>query len=386
MLGLLFSSLTLAAFNHFNDAEIRFMQRVYLQHNQDISNTEVRQRLYENQFLLSQATQLFPEQVARQSKVGFNTQYHVERYLNTLFTSQLKLPTYSPKIDFQRYDEKWLTHALGRYPSDGNYSAEQINKLQSIKLNKLFKPAPSLYEFIEPLSMQVRFRLHQGDIELFKSEVLKKHKFQFNLTHASKILATQNIAMKNLYVIAQGDILRSSIQGWLGIKGMMHSQSPLLEKFEQQISNQEIQKYYSSHKNNFKYLSNVTAHGAAFTEREQAVKFRQQAVKHTFKEALNITNSNDIYNRYGNTLDRKNNSNWSVQLAFTQQENNISSVVRSPQGQWVVVLSNNHQYEYFTVNDETVRYQAKKALAIDKAQKSYQQNWLAWQQRHGVEL
>ena len=87
-----------------------------------------------------------------------------------------------------------------------------------------------------------------------------------------------------------------------------------------------------------------------------------------------------------NKLTRKNKSNWAVQLAYTLKAEELSAVMRSPEGLWVVIISNNHQYNYFSATDETVRYQAKKAIAIQKAQQRYQQNWLAWQQQNAVKL
>ncbi|MCF2916696.1 hypothetical protein L1266_10865 [Pseudoalteromonas sp. Cn5-37] len=49
-------------------------------------------------------------------------------------------------------------------------------------------------------------------------------------------------------------------------------------------------------------------------------------------------------------------------------------------------MSYDHAFGYFDANDETVRYQAKKAIAVEKAIINYQQSWLAWQKAHGIKL
>ncbi|CAM4359663.1 peptidyl-prolyl cis-trans isomerase [Pseudoalteromonas ostreae] len=387
LLGLLYSSLAIASFNQYNDAEVRLMQQVYQQHNANISRKDVRKHMFENQFLLYQAEQHMPELNKRQSTVGFSTQYHVERYLMNIFDTQLNLSTpYVKAANLTQYNAQWLLQVLPSYPANGQYNTEQINKMQRIDLSGLFTTSVNLYEFIAPLSMQVRFRLHQGESDLFKTEVIKKQQFDAALLKATPLLLKQGIDIAHLEELAKGDILRPSIQSWLGIKKMMHGQSPILDTLEQQVSDKEIKTYYQTNKARFKYLSEVTAYGAAFTKREQAVRFRNKAQASSVTDALYISQQNDIYAQYHNKLTRKNKNNWAVQLAFTLKAGELSTVMRSPEGLWVVIISNNHQYNYFSATDETVRYQAKKAIAIQKAQQRYQQNWLAWQQQNAVKL
>lgn len=387
LLGLLYSSLTMASFNQYTDAEVRLMQQIYQQGNTNFSFKEVRKRLFENQFLLSQAEQLMPELVVRQAAVGFSTQYHVERYLMTIFDSVQNSPTRRIKeLNFTLYNSQWLIQALPNYPADGRYNAAQIANMQATDLRSLFAKPMDLYEFIAPLSMQVRFRLHQGDSDLFKAEVIKKLQFEAALLNATPLLVKQGINLTHLEELAKGEILRPSIQSWLGVKNMMHVQSPLLENLEQQVSEQQINAYYQANKARFKYLSEVTAQGVMFTQRDQAVRFRNAALSSSFADALTRSQQQDIYAQYLNRLTRKNNSNWAVQLAFTQQAGELSPVIRSPEGLWVVIISNAQQYSYFTVYDETVRYQAKKAIAIHQAQQRYQQSWQNWQQQHAVNL
>lgn len=387
LLGLLNSSLVAAAFTEYSDSEILVMHRVYKQHNANINLNEVKQRLYENQFLLRQAQQRMPEQVKRQSSVGFSTEYHVERYLINLFDSQLKISVNKPaQPKFKDYNKQWLVKNLGQYPSDGSYSNKQITKMQQTDLTQLLNSPMNLYEFIAALSMQMRFRLHQGDINLFKSELIKKQQFYAKLNKATPRFSKQGISIMHLYELAKADILRPSIQSWLGIKSIMHGQSPVLEKFEAQINDKEIKAYYQANKARFRYLSNVKAYGAEFIEKEHAVAFRKAALTQTFVQALATTKQQDIYAKYNGKLTRQNKSNWAVQLAFTSKEQTISAVIRSPKGKWVVIYSFEHNYQFFTVEDETVRYQAKKELAIEKAKQQYHANWLAWQKKYGVIL
>ena len=100
-------------------------------------------------------------------------------------------------------------------------------KMQQFDLTPFLYNAINLYEFVDALSMQVRFKLHKGDSELSKSGLIKKRQFNITFSKAKPILAKQNIDIEHLYEIAQGDILRPSIQSWLGINTMMHMQSPV---------------------------------------------------------------------------------------------------------------------------------------------------------------
>ncbi|PWS53805.1 MULTISPECIES: peptidyl-prolyl cis-trans isomerase [Pseudoalteromonas] len=386
LLGAFYHSLVMASFTQYSSDEVNFMHRAYLKHKPEITINEVRTRLYENQFLLQQATLKTPAIIKRQSAVGFSTQYHVERYLKNLFDSQLAIKVQSSQVKLDTYDSQWLKHTLGPYPKNGQYMQSLIKKMQQIDLTPILYNSINLYEFIDTLSMQVRFKLHRGDSELFKSELIKKRQFNIALLKAKPILAKQNIDIEHLYEIAKGDILRPSIQSWLGINTMMHMQSPVLEKLEKQVNKSEIKAFYQANKSQFKFLSQVKAHGAQFASRTNAVDFRTLADNKSLKQALVISGKQDIYAQYNSELNRKNKSSWVVQLAFTTKENTISAVIRTPRGEWVVIHSYEHQFDYFSPEDETVRYQATKAIAKQKAAQQYENNWLKWQNKTGVIL
>ena len=386
LLGAFYHSLVMAPFTQYSSDEVNFMHRAYLKHKPEITINEVRTRLYENQFLLQQAALKTPAIIKRQSAVGFRTQYHVERYLKNLFDSQLAIKAQSSQVKLDTYDSQWLEHTLGPYPKNGQYVQSLIKKMQQIDLTPILYNSINLYEFIDALSMQVRFKLHKGDSELFKSELIKKRQFNIALLKAKPILAKQNIDIEHLYEIAKGDILRPSIQSWLGINTMMHMQSPVLEKLEKQVNKSEIKAFYQANKSQFKFLSQVKAHGAQFASRTNAVDFRTLADNKSLKQALVISGKQDIYAQYNSELNRKNKSSWVVQLAFTTKENTISAIIRTPSGEWVVILSYEHQFEYFSPEDETVRYQATKAIAKQKAAQQYENNWLKWQNKTGVIL
>ena len=376
LLGVFYHSLVMASFTQYSNDEINFMHRAYLKHNPDITINEVRTRLYENQFLLQQAALKTPAIIKRQSAVGFRTQYHVERYLKNLFDSQLAISAQSSPIKLEIYDNQWLKHILGPYPKNGSMCKAPSKKMQQFDLTPFLYNAINLYEFVDALSMQVRFKLHKGDSELSKSGLIKKRQFNITFSKAKPILAKQNIDIEHLYEIAQGDILRPSIQSWLGINTMMHMQSPVLEKLEKQVNKSEIKAFYQANKSQFKFLSHVKAHGAQFAHRANAVSFRTLAGNKTLKQALVILGKQDIYAQYNSELNRKNKSSWVVQLAFTTKENTISPIIRTPSDEWVVIHSYEHQFEYFSPEDETVRYQATKVIAKQKAVQQYEDTWL----------
>ena len=95
---------------------------------------------------------------------------------------------------------------------------------------------------------------------------------------------------------------------------------------------------------------------------------------------------NDIYSKFDNNINRGHKKEWVVQLAFTQNENELSEVIRSPAGLWVVVLTNDYEYRYFAATGQTVRYQAIKSVALQNAHQQYQQKWAAWHTQNEIKL
>ncbi|WP_199610424.1 hypothetical protein [Flocculibacter collagenilyticus] len=396
---------------NFSDAEITLIMQRYKDNNQSvqphahgvahtgshqphkIDKETVRYQLLENQFLLAEAKRLSPKILIRQTSVGFTNAYHVRRYvLDLLNAANIKVTATPPSAQainttLGLSTSKQLTTLLGAYPHAGSLSHPIETKLKHIELAPLITRAPhetrlSLFDIYDSLSMQSRFRLHQGDLSLLQNEIIKRHRYQQVTQAAQKKLKMLNISLTNLEVIALGDILRPTMLGMLGVTHVMHGESPILETLEQQVSAAQIQQYYARHKEEFRYIDNIAAHAIIFDKRSEAVEFQQHAkstnIADAFKHKTASSNLHDMFAPYNNRLTRAHHQDWAASVVFTLPEHTLSQPMRTPSGKWLVAYTGDKQLKYFAANHETVTYQAKKEVAKHLAKTQYSNRLNQW--------
>ena len=204
---LLVGWLSLPAFasEHLSPGLVKLVHQLYLAQGREVSTTETRQQLLQNQFLLSQAKQLNPQLLVRQSSVGFSTNYHVDKYL--YHALQQWFPTLKQTSWQARpllINQAQLQSLLGQYPNDGQYSGAQLSRWQAIPL---VKQAPlTLAQVLKSQSMQNRYQLHQGDIKLLHSIVNQQLKQQQTFTQAKPLLAKQQLSLEQMrQVVSRAD-------------------------------------------------------------------------------------------------------------------------------------------------------------------------------------
>ncbi|SFD41384.1 peptidyl-prolyl cis-trans isomerase [Pseudoalteromonas denitrificans] len=372
----------LAMTTHFSSQEIEFMKSFYQQENSDITYQEVEKQLLEDQFLLSEAKLKQPHLLVRQSNVGFDTKFHVRRYLSTLLTPLI--PTIKAKfkdIKTLNITQNELQFNLGQYPNDGMLSDIKIEKLKQVQLISNPSYQISLAQIYLSLSMQSRFKLHQGDMKELLRQVNQTYHFE-QLKHLSQpILKDKNLSYLHLNSIALAYILRTPMQNYFGITDLMHSQSITLDRLSKNVSKAEIADYYKNNMQRFKYLAQVHSHAIFFNTQEEATDFYIKAKSSSWHKNINDNNLVDIFSIYQNKLTRAlTESDWSIQTAFNLRDNTISPPIRSPKGRWLVVNNGDKNYDIYPLNTETVRYQAIKSIAKRTAQQHYDnklKNWLA---------
>ena len=377
LIGLSFSSFSQLPSN----AEVRFMRTVYQQHSADLA-AHTRQRLVENAFLLHQAHQRFPSLVVRQATVGFNNHYHVRRYLMSAWQAQgwLDDNAMAPLALNPAYNDDWLRRTLGNYPSDGALNQATVNKLAGIKLldATALSNTLNMADFYQSMSMQIKYKLHQGDMSVFHSELQRWHRFRQSALLVSPLLKSHQLSLERLQDIALADILRPSLLTELGVQQTMHGSSGELERLKQDIKEQDIVAYYERHRERFRYIAKVRAYGVQFDQHEQAQKFYQQAKSQGFISAMG--DKENVFGKQNSVLSRDNDSApvFAKQLAFTLPTDTLSRPVRTPANKWLVLMSTEKAYEYYAKNSETVRYQAIEALAKEQAQQNYEAQFKAW--------
>ncbi|TMP30323.1 peptidyl-prolyl cis-trans isomerase [Pseudoalteromonas rubra] len=379
-----------ATLTQLTKPELVLMQSLYTQQDRDLSSAELNKHLLENQFLLATAQQLNPELMIRQSGVGFDNDYHIRRLIVTLLTHQFpELKSITKEKSIAPFSAQALSKLLGDYPANGNYQTRQLEQWQQIRL--LDTPKVTLADLLISQSMQNRFRLHQGDIDLLVHQ-LDEWRYYANLTdRAAPLLAKHGLSLSRLELLAKGELLRPPMLAFLGIKAQLHGErSTYLEQLRATISQAEIHRYYKQHRKDFRYKSTLEAQAATFESQTQAQHFHRLMNKKGMKQALKETQKHNEFDSAGKTtpvsITREHQKRWLAQLAFSSQSGKATPPVRTPSGRWAVVYTQHPKYAYYSEDSETVRYQALDALTKQRAQAAYQQKFRHWQTQHGVPL
>lgn len=373
----------------FSESEIALMHSAYAQHQSDFTRQSTKSRLNENQYLLAQANKLQPHLLIRQADVGYATEFHTRRYvlslLNNHFTDIKFLP--APKIDWSHYTKASLLADLPPYPNDNQYSPMQLTQLETVNLIPLTGMSFTLAQLMLEQSMQNRYKLHQGDYALFKKLVSDIAQYHHLVTSLATHLKHSGISLQHLQLIAQGELLRSPMLNYFGVKSHMHGErSTYVEALKQQITQTDIAAFYKKNKADFKHKQSVTASAVFFSSPQAATEFKQAAQASSFKQALKQYALESLFADTQNKVTRQQNSHWSHQVVFNLKESLLVGPIRSPDGKWLVAQTHHIKFGYYPINSETVRYQATLALIEDLAQQTYRQNKQAWLNTHKLSL
>ena len=370
-----------AVTTQLSEQEFALLTHSYQQHSPKMSAPQVRSKLLEEQFLLLQAEQSQPHLTTRLSAVGFSTEYHVQRYLIDLIQySQLSIPQPTlPNELTTRYNTAWLTKLLGPYPANGQLSAAITQTLQNTHI-EVGSHILNVYHLYDRLSMQSRFKLHQGDSAYFHAE-MRNYLHYLHVADQTATFAKHGLSLTHLTDVAIAAIVSPTMRAYLGVGEMMHLHSPVLETIAAQLTMSQINEFYKNNKEEFRFHSAVNAYGVVFSDHPTALRFHKQATSQGFAAARDAFKQTDIFAVYQNQLTRTDSrNNWLIQSAFNLPEQTLSSVIRTPKGQWLVVQTGDKTESYYPAQSETVRYLATQSLAKQHAVARYQQAKSQWLQ------
>ena len=331
------------------------MSAFYQKQGDTITLEETKLRLKTLKFNLLLAKQKIPQYLERISEVGFSTSYHKKRYLIALFNST-KIPNSSYQTDLSA---KQLKERLGQYPANG-----QLNQSQRERYNIPLLENYTLADSYHDASVQARFKLHQGNTQQLNALVNVEKQYQA-LKNAHK---NTKIRWQILEDLALSQSITPALLNYLGVQASMHNESPYLETFKQQVSNDEIKRYYNKHKNDFKYSASVNAAFIVFDNKEQA----DQALSNSKELKRMLAAHKQQINR-----DMLAN-NFKYQVAFNLSDKQGATILRTPNGHWLIVQVFDKKYAFYPKNSETVRYQAITEIAKTKAKNSYEQAKINW--------
>ncbi|MEJ6474524.1 peptidyl-prolyl cis-trans isomerase [Pseudoalteromonas piscicida] len=354
------------------------VHQLYADQGREFTIQQTQEQLLENQFLLSQAKRFNPDILKRQSNVGFSTQYHIDKFLTDALIDWFPALENVKKQAFPlTINSAQMKSLLGKYPADGLYQAEQLLKWQQVKLTHV-SPL-SLDQVMLSQSMQNRFKLHQGDAALL-SAIVDQHLYQQAVFKAAlPFLNQQALSLEQLQKVVAGELLRPSMLAYLGVKEEMHgATSEYVEALRAEIPNQAIVTYYSKHKSRFRYIKKVSASAAKFTASQDAEQFRAYAQAHSWQQAVHKFAPALVWQSEPKPLTRKSKPKWETQLAFSNKQDQITPSIRTPDGQWLILISTAAVYDYYDTQSETVRYQALRALTQSFAKAKFEQQYQAW--------
>lgn len=381
-----FLSLPAFATETISPGLVKLVHQLYLAQGREVSTAQTKQQLLQNQFLLSQAKQLNPELLLRQSSVGFSTAYHVDKYLYHALQQWFPaLQQTSWQMRPLLIDQAQLLATLGAYPSSGQYTAAQLNRWQAIQLVK--QSELTLAQVLDSQSMQNRYQLHQGDVKLLRSIVNQQLKQQRTFAAAKPLLARQQLSLEQVRQVVTAELIRPSMLAYLGVKEELHgATSKYVAQLQSSIPATAIGHYYQQHRAQFRYVKQVHASAAQFSQRQAAVEFRQAVQASSWQDAVKQLQPSLVWQAQLMPINRDSQPRWQAQLAFTLEPGTISPVIRTPAAKWLVLTTQSPVTDYYSVDSETVRYQAMQTLTRQVAQQRFNDKYDAWLKQRKEQL
>ncbi|MDK2596300.1 peptidylprolyl isomerase [Pseudoalteromonas obscura] len=378
-----FSLPSFSALDHITEAELALMHSLYQAQDRQISKTNLKARLLENQFLLSHARKLNLSLLDRHAPVGFDNAYHVRRYIRSMLLHKFPQLTHTSQKPLPvSLSGEELKSLLGPYPNNGQYTEQQRQKWRQVSLSK--QPKLTLDDILASQSMQGRFSLHEGDTRQLNKDVEDFVSFHQLKNKAAPLLAKQKLSLTRLNLLALGELLRPSIQAYLGVKSQLHGErSDYVDNIRSHVSDQEIAQFYATHKNEFKYLQHISAFAAIFENQKDAIAIYDNANKNKIQQMFLKRGLRNHFSTSDNTqqlvqISRHHPEKWLAQVAFNNQLEELSRPIRTPQGQWVLIYTDKPSYAYHAKNSETVRYRALQHITRRKAKTAYAHLFNQW--------
>jgi len=174
--------------------------------------------------------------------------------------------------------------------------------------------------------------------------------------------------------IADGEKL-AALQQQYGVGMDTDAGSPVLNRLAQETSAEEIEKYYQRHQDQFTRIERVRARHIRLSDEAQA----QRAVK-ALQGGASFAATARSMSRAADAaqggalgwISADGSKDWLASLAFSQEPGKASAAIRAPVGPnepayWEIVLVEERVQGVHPQGSETVRYQASRMIALQKA-------------------
>lgn len=255
-------------------------------------------------------------------------------------------------------------------------AAAQKRTLLQYSFNDKYKGSVTLWDVYQRQNVQGRNEIHSRNAEFTQQQAreIVVHRFMDYWVETQSTLTPQDIKD-----IKQALTYKSYHDGYvtlIGIAADIHDDVQYLKDLAKKVTPAEIKAYYHHHKADFKRIERVKAQHIAVADEKTANMISEQLKKGAkfadlakqYSTAMDKNTGGDL----GWVVHNRNNPNWLSTLAFVQTVNVPSRPVRTPNGQWEILLITAKEEGYHPVDSETVRYLASQVIARQKMIKEYQ--------------
>ncbi|ABC33466.1 conserved hypothetical protein [Hahella chejuensis KCTC 2396] len=329
------------------------------------------------------AQEKLPEEQWRGAEIGYSYGWHIRRQLDkTLAKLYPKWPAgelmqehSKPGVEAREALATIAAKSILGY----QLTPAQREKAASLVLARMAFPDQedvtlTLLEVYEGQSIQGKKALMEGDVKALGMEVLSWKQHQLRLWWLSHEGGVEVDAIDDLQRTIKAHYFYPKILNALGVVKRNHGDNPGLIRFREQVSAVQINSYYQRHQEDFRFLAKVKPRGAIYGDEAAARLARQQLMQGASWADLKTPSRPVSWPLDGEGWLRKEAvkpTDWLASLAFATPPGEVSEVIRSPTGDWVILQVSQREYGYYPPDSETVRYLATDVIAIQLAVTAY---------------
>ncbi|KQV61856.1 MULTISPECIES: peptidylprolyl isomerase [unclassified Duganella] len=289
--------------------------------------------------------------------------------LESLVTAQPPMPQPALEAIFGRPGPLRLEIAL---------TPEQQTQAGAIDVLRYQLPAGepahvTLYDVYYRQNVQGRLALSQQPASVAAAQARRIVANAFVLHWARQRFGAEAVADLRR-AIADGEAV-VTLQHLYGVGLDTDSGSVLLNRLSSEASPQEIEAFYTQHKDQFARIDKVRARHIRVADEAQAQRVQKAlqggadfaATARKMSRAADATKGGDL-----GWISAEGSKDWLASLAFSQPPGQPSAPVRAPVGPnepayWEIVLVEEQVQGSHPLQSETVRYQASRMIALKKA-------------------
>lgn len=170
-----------------------------------------------------------------------------------------------------------------------------------------------------------------------------------------------------------------AMQQYYGVASDMHYDSQHLKRLASAVSAAEVQRYYDTHKQQFRRIERVKARHIQLADVAMARRLYRQLQRGADFAALAKRHSLAADKAGGGDLgwlEHNANPSWLTQLAYALPPGKVSQPIRTPAGPndaapWEIVLVEQRIESYQAPDSDSVRYVAAEAIAYEQARSQF---------------